>query len=383
MVRRICFPFIGDTVGGSHIAALPLLRKLDRNRFQPVVVVHQSGPLTAYFDDEGIDYSILNLTGFLNGGIGLYGYSVALGKVIPRIVGFLYRHRIDVVHGNDLRTNHTWSAAVRLTSAVMVWHQRTKFAPSRMTSLTMRLADQIICNSEFCRAMMPSAQGGRAVLLIDPFDVETPPPLRSAARQPVLAATGWPGDSRIIGFCGTLSRQKRPDVFIDAAALVAAEIGPSARFAILGSNRDGLQAELEARAARLGIAEQVSFLGFRSPGQEWIAGFDVLAAPQFDDSFPRNLLEAMHAGTPVVASKTGGHLEIIENGVSGILTEKDDAQDMARGIVTILSQIDLREAIIVAAATSVRKRYAERPHIEACEKLYTDLSAATAAATPG
>ena len=51
---RVCFPFVGDSLGGSHMSTLLLIEGLARSRYEPVLVVHEEGPLTAHLKARDI-----------------------------------------------------------------------------------------------------------------------------------------------------------------------------------------------------------------------------------------------------------------------------------------------------------------------------------------
>ena len=59
---RVCFPFVGDSVGGSHISAAYLIRDLDPDHYEPVVVVHQDGPLRPFLDGLGLRHRLIEIS---------------------------------------------------------------------------------------------------------------------------------------------------------------------------------------------------------------------------------------------------------------------------------------------------------------------------------
>jgi hypothetical protein len=64
----VCFPFVGDVVGGSHISALNLIRRIDRRRFEPLVLLHApDGPVAELFRREGIVFEPAPSAAHLNG----------------------------------------------------------------------------------------------------------------------------------------------------------------------------------------------------------------------------------------------------------------------------------------------------------------------------
>ena len=369
-VSRVCFPFVGDTVGGSHVSALLLAANLDRQRFEPVIVVHEGGALARHLDETGVQSCAMPVPAYLHGGISIWEYAAALSRTTPIVARFLRGERIDLVHGNDLRTNQTWAGASYLTGVPLIWHQRAKFAPSRLTRAAMRTASRILCNSEFCRKSMPARYQEDSRVIVNPFDTSVPPPSRTEARMAVLEAAGQRDADYIVGYCGTLSWQKRPNIFLEAAARIRSHLEGDVLFAIMGPDRDGLEAELRNRCGELGIAEDTAFLGFRHPATFWIAGFDVLLAPEFDDAYGRTLVEAMLAKTPVVASHTGGHLEVVKNREIGVLVACDDPDAMATAAIALLAHPENARAMAELAHTYASRSHGVEPHVRAVQAEY-------------
>jgi glycosyltransferase involved in cell wall biosynthesis len=132
---------------------------------------------------------------------------------------------------------------------------------------------------------------------------------------------------------GRLVPEKGIDVFLRAAALVRAVV-PHARFVVVG---DGPQrADLERRAAALGIGSDVTFTGFRADAWRIIAGLGLLVVPSRSDGSPLVVSEAMAAGVPVVASRVGGLPDLVEDGGSGLLVRPGEVEELARAIVSVL-----------------------------------------------
>src|SRR5690606_2757170 len=123
---RICFPFSGDIVGGSHLSALGLLRWLDRTRFDPLVVTqYPRGKVSQLFRDNGLTV----LTPFdwpevpPNKHVGLNAIRAALARAAPQVT-FLRHQGIDIVHTNDGRTHVSWALAAKLAGTKLLWHHR-------------------------------------------------------------------------------------------------------------------------------------------------------------------------------------------------------------------------------------------------------------------
>jgi glycosyltransferase involved in cell wall biosynthesis len=136
-----------------------------------------------------------------------------------------------------------------------------------------------------------------------------------------------------VGVVGRLVPEKGVDVFLQAAALVLAVV-PQARFLVVG---DGpVRADLERQAAGLGIADRVTFTGFRADAPQVIAGLDLLAVPSRSDGSPLVVCEAMAAGVPVVASRVGGLPDLVADGRTGLLVGPGRSEELARALVSLL-----------------------------------------------
>jgi len=100
---------------------------------------------------------------------------------------------------------------------------------------------------------------------------------------------------------------------------------------------------LEREAERTGVGDRLHFLGFLA--HEWVpavlAHADLLVLPSLYEELGTVLLEAMQAGLPVVASKTGGIPEVIEDGVNGLLVPPGEPEALARAIDRLLADRDL------------------------------------------
>ena len=155
---RVCFPFVGDSLGGSHMSTLLLIEGLARSRYEPVLVVHEEGSLTAHLKSRDIPYELLPLPTYAGEAPNVVSIAAGMLRNAPRLAGFMRRQGIDIVHGNDFRMNLTWSAGAKLTGRPFVWHQRAMpYSSSRRWRAIDLLADHVIHISEAVARAMPAA----------------------------------------------------------------------------------------------------------------------------------------------------------------------------------------------------------------------------------
>src|SRR5262245_36006082 len=117
----VCYPFIGDGLGGSHISAVKLIEALDPKVVAPVVALHiTDGPLAAYLASRGVPF--VEAPGGLFPGRGSAAsaagrMAVYMFHTAAPISRFLKAGRVDLVHTNDGRIHVAWALPARLAGA--------------------------------------------------------------------------------------------------------------------------------------------------------------------------------------------------------------------------------------------------------------------------
>jgi glycosyltransferase involved in cell wall biosynthesis len=172
---------------------------------------------------------------------------------------------------------------------------------------------------------------------------------------------------RRVAIVSNLRPEKGHDVLLAAAVEVLRE-EPDARFDVVGDGTE--RARLESRAAALGLAGAVNFLGHSDDVAARLAEADIFVLPSRSEAFPNVVLEAMGAGLPVVASAVGGVLEMVEHGRSGLLTPAGDHRALATSLVRLMREPDLAARLGAAARMTVEARYSFDRMVSAFDNLY-------------
>jgi len=156
------------------------------------------------------------------------------------------------------------------------------------------------------------------------------------------------GDRQVV-YVGRLSREKNVKTLIYAAEKI-----PDAVFVIVG---DGPEAQSLKNAARnlpnVKLVGQVE----HSKALEYTAGSDVFALPSIAEGLSTALLEAMSLKTPVAATKVGGNVELVEDGVSGLLVEPGDDEGFVEALRKLLDDRETAQRLAATAYRTVRERY--------------------------
>jgi glycosyltransferase involved in cell wall biosynthesis len=190
---------------------------------------------------------------------------------------------------------------------------------------------------------------GRVSVLPNPYPLI--PEL--ASRRALRESFGMHGPT--LAFAGRLTAQKALGDALDAVAQVDGVV-----LLIAG---DGDQREpLEARVAELALEARVRFLGPlpRDRIVELFRAADASVLSSSWENFPHTVVEALAAGTPVIATAVGGVAEVVRDGVNGLLVAPGDPVALAAAIRRFFADAALQEGLRGAAASSVADYAPER-----------------------
>jgi glycosyltransferase involved in cell wall biosynthesis len=202
---------------------------------------------------------------------------------------------------------------------------------------------------------------------VDPGRFETSQPLRSATRKEL----GLEG-CLVIGTVGRLVEAKSFDLLLDVAHEVC-RTKPEARFLIVGEGP--LSEDLARRAASHGLSDLVHFTGQRSDIPELMAAMDIYLITSKREGLPLNLIEAMMAAKPIVATSVGGIPDTISHGEEGLLVQPGDKAGILEAVLSLAENGDRRQKLGARARQTAIERYSPARVLEELEQIYTGFLA--------
>ena len=170
----------------------------------------------------------------------------------------------------------------------------------------------------------------------------------------------------VIGYVGRLVPIKSVDTLLRAFAGVRREQKP--RLVIVGEGPE--RAALESLAAGLGIADRVSFTGWRQDLEAVYRTFDITAVSSRNEGTPVALIEAMAAGRAVVATRVGGVPDVVTDESVGLLVEPGDAGALSAALESLGGDPAARRRMGAAARRSVASRYSVDRLVADLDRLY-------------
>jgi glycosyltransferase involved in cell wall biosynthesis len=130
--------------------------------------------------------------------------------------------------------------------------------------------------------------------------------------------------------------------------------------------------QLTGLSERLGVSEYVHFLGRRDDIPGILKACGVFILPSRSEGLPSALSEAMAAGLPCVAARVGGIPEVVTHGEDGLLFERENVDDLARLLVQLIQDKELRTALAARAANSARA-FSMKGYVDTLFECYKDL----------
>jgi glycosyltransferase involved in cell wall biosynthesis len=296
-----------------------------------------------------------------------------LGTVI-RLRGLLTSGGFDVVHAHGLRAGALSVLALRTRMpragglprpALIVTVHNAPAAGGAVGAIyrgleliVARGADSVLCVSADLEARMRAAGARRVGAAV------VPSPVAAVAPADVPDMTGAP----VVLAVGRLAPQKGLGTLIEAAARWA-DLEPRPRLMIVGEGP--LEAGLKARAASLGVPAE--FAGRRTDVPALLAAAAVFVLPSNWEGQALILQEALRAGAPIVATRTGGNPALTGEDAA-LLVPPGDAARLAGAVRAVLTDPALASSLRQAALDRARSLPDEDTAVKAALSVYRDVS---------
>lgn len=174
----------------------------------------------------------------------------------------------------------------------------------------------------------------------------------------------------LVGTVARLTEQKNLETLLRAFEQVRDRV-PGAHLAIVGRGEE--EDRLIRLADTLGIADAVTFAGFRTDIPELMHAFDVFALPSRWEGFGVVFLEAMAAQTPVVASEVSAIPEVVADGKTGLLCPPTDETQFADAISTLLEDRELAESMGEAGRERLDRKFTVDRMVEEVATIYQEI----------
>ncbi len=379
---RVLYVMPTFVTGGTERLVSDLVQRLDRSRFRASVCVFENGLLGQELTERG--YAVHCLVDA--GEVRARGFGRPLGLVrrVRRLRRVIAAERIAVVHTHFLGPClHAYLAG--LPSRRWAWVHTEHARPDVIAAYPRRLlraARRIVPSADILTAVSDGvaayyheqawAPATRVRVIHNGVNVDlfATPCDRVAMRREL----GLPPEAWVIGTVGNLRPEKNHELLLHAFARLRCE-APGAWLVLVGGGER--RSALEALAGELGVNQRVLFLGARTDVPPLFGTFDVYCLPSHFEGMPLSLLEAMAARKPIVATRVVGIRDLVVDGVTGLLSTPNDAEELGRTLLRLHHDRALGARMVEAGWQHVKTHGRLEMMVQRYEDLYEGLAPRT------
>lgn len=369
---------------GGPLVLLSLLELLDKDKFYPLVVTQKQSPLVAELERRKVEVLVIPLPSILD----VQDSKVLRYGIIKMIQGFIHliqynlliyrllkKRNIKLIWARNIKAVLFVGFATLISSTKLIWDigLGDKFAGlvKLLHFIGLNLSDFIVTEGKSQHEKM---FGQRLTQLY------------SKKLHHVL-----PGiDQERIKFIESLSKCKRSSPFkIISVATISprknqrmllssleklVKLCPQVHVSFVGPLPDKqYYQDLQAYIQASGLEHYVSFLGWRGDIPELLQASDLLVLCSYNEGIPQAIVEAMHAGLPVVTTSVGGIPDAVVDGKTGFLVEVDDVTGMAQKLQYMIQHPEITLEMGANAKAFAQKNFTYQAYYQKYDSIFSGL----------
>ena len=335
------------------------IQLLDRDRFEPILLLPSQGPILPFLSALGVDYTIWGQQHEPNG-------LVRYARAVFEAVSFFKRKRVALLHINH---SNYWRpaeilAAKMLRIPVITHYHVVVPEPGPFVALSNLIAAVSKYTAEHS-----APRSVPKIVIHNSVDVT-----RFDRAVDIRHELGFCVDDVVVTFIGQIRAMKGIDLFISMTRAIRDE---KVKFLIAGECRDprrfeGAYSEDFLRAEIVGDA-RIRYVGYRTDVENMYRASDIIVLPsRSGEPFGLINIEAGAAHRPIVASSVGGVPEVIREGENGLLFDPDNIDSLIAGVRRLIDDKNLRVEMGARARAVVEREFTVKP-IRKLESAYDRL----------
>lgn len=345
---------------GAERLLMDLTAHIDKSRFESMVVCFRSPVLLPEFKRRNIPCVCLE-------------YGKGDPRILIALIKLIRQFCPDIVHTHLFEADLFGTLSAQLAGGHQIIGSRhsldpfkTRFYFRPFNAYLSRSAKYLIVVSEAVRDFCinyEKAKASQCIVIPNCIDLEKFSQKSAMPHQVLLDKQR----NILLGVVGRLAKQKG-HVILFKALVIVLKHNPNVKLIIVGDG--SLRGELEKTATTLGLNGNVQFLGRCADVAVILKDLDLFVLPSLNEGFGISILEAMAVGLPIVASRTGGITEIIEDGKNGRLVDPGNPEMLATAILDMINNLPCAEKMGQYNCEVVRERFNIRQYTQRIESLY-------------
>lgn len=383
MTTHILFVETTNEIGGGQVGLLDLIKGIDTKQFSfSIILPQKSGPLFQQLRDlkqvtiYELDFSLLPLNLHKRPFLPLYNFigTYRLSKLIKQI-------KPDIVHANHILAGKIASKAASLAKIPSIVTMRNVYYTKKLNfnffvdQRLCKFANKIVFNSYLGRDIFKERTSSeKAISIRNGIHTFQKPKVEKI--NSIYEKYQIQKDKKIISCIGVLSEIKGHYILLKSFAKVLQNT-QNVHLIMVGDEylNTGHKQQLKQLCKRLNITSNVTFVGFQNDTSPYYEISYCTVFPSIiGEGLPRAIIESLHAGKPVVASKLAAIPEIIDNNENGYLTPPNNIEKLTSNLIKTLSLApEIYNRMCNSATQKALKAFEFSSMIKSYENLYSTV----------
>jgi glycosyltransferase involved in cell wall biosynthesis len=368
-------------LGGGQRVLLQTLNSLDRAHYQTMVALGTRGDFRERLLNEGVPVMDLPLGHYHSGEKTLPDQIRFLFRSLYCalvLVGWVFRHQPNLLFANGPRTFICVAIAGCVTGRPVIWHLHNVLPKGVELSLLALLSRWVhtivVCSQAVAQPLLERKASliQKVRLIYNPVpDLNQP---TAVEVDNLRESFGVQPEEVSIGIFGRVTPFKGQRQFVQAARLVLQQ-SPAARFFVIGSPAADKTDHEYYRQLRLTVEQSemknsIFFIEHQREVEKYLAMMDVVVvASQGPEALPQALIEGMSMGKAVIAPASGGIVEILEDGKTGLFAEVSEPDKLAATMMKLIHGSDVRKSLGSSAEERISRRHSREKFAEAIQSI--------------
>lgn len=377
---QVCHVQVLPMTSGVQRVMLDIFETLDRDEFEPHVICHSEGGLTAELRRRNISYTTVpNLIRPI--------HPLRDWKAYRDLRGIFAARQFDIVHTHSSKAGFVGRLAARHAGIRHVVHHVQGFAFHEFTPSLLRRVysnlerkagnncDHVVfCNHEdrqmaIDQQILPAEKCSTILNGVDMAGLDQA--RYEHAGNWFRKKFGFSDDQLLILALGRLDKQKQPLILPEIAARLE-QLDPHSDWRIVVAGSGPLERQVWEMAKAMGVTHRMEFLGWLDDPFPALLGGDIVLHPTLWEGLSLSLLEAHAAALPSVASNVKGNREVVTS-ETGVLCRPKEPEDYAYALARLIRSPMLRAQLGFAARQRATLRFDAKSNYEQVAQLYHRL----------
>lgn len=355
-------------IGGGESHVIDVVKFLDKEKFDPIVVSFTAGPMVSELAKLGIPCEVIN---------SQKAFDLSIWS---KMKNFIAKESIDLVHAHGSRAqSNVFSAAKKLNKPLVYTVHGWSFHDDQksLVRLARILSEKVLVNQADKVINVSNSNRQTGFRLLGKYDglvVNNGINLEKFAVKPkstqLKKSLGIPATKTVVGCIMRMTKQKNPLGMLEAFQQALAS-NQSLHLLLVGDGE--LMPEIESFISKEELNNSVTLTGNRSDIPDLLSLIDIYCLPSLWEGLPLSLLEAMAMEKAIIATEVDGTRELIRDGENGFLILPNDINNLTERILYLSTKIGVRKKFGTLAKAVVEENHNVIKMVREIEKVYTSL----------